>query len=121
MISTDRTALICDLAETYHVYSLESLPVKTVAALAAGLRENSRIKMKMRGAELPGDPSFWLTLLIDRVTDVLAWFGAFENTKRPTSAVELLLGEFEHEQKQGALKGYSSAEEFDAARSKFMR
>ena len=53
MISRDENALICDLAETYQIYDYRSLPVKLVATLAAGLREDSRIKLKMAG--LKGD------------------------------------------------------------------
>lgn len=47
MLSFDRDALICDLAETYHVYDYRALPVMTLAALASGLRPDSRIKLKM--------------------------------------------------------------------------
>lgn len=50
MQKTDPDALLCDLAETYHIYSLDALPLPTVAILAAGLRDNSRIKLKMAGA-----------------------------------------------------------------------
>lgn len=49
MQKTDPDALLCDLAETYHIYSLDALPLPTVAILAAGLRDNSRIKLKMAG------------------------------------------------------------------------
>lgn len=45
----DRDALLCDLAETYHVYDLKALPVQTLAALSFGLRDDSRIKMKLSG------------------------------------------------------------------------
>lgn len=41
--------LVCDMAETYHVFDLRALPVETLATLAVGLRENSRVKMKMAG------------------------------------------------------------------------
>jgi hypothetical protein len=51
MLSTDRDALICDMAETYHVYDMRALPTKTVATLACGLREDSRIKLKMAGVD----------------------------------------------------------------------
>lgn len=51
MLSTDRDALICDLAETYHVLDYEELPLERVAVLASGLRGNSRIRMKMAGKE----------------------------------------------------------------------
>lgn len=49
MLREDEDALVCDLAETYQIYDWRSLPVRTVATLAAGLRDNSRIKMIMRG------------------------------------------------------------------------
>ena len=49
MLSVDRDALLCDLAETYHIFDLRALPVVTLAALSFGLRDDSRIKMKMAG------------------------------------------------------------------------
>ena len=49
MIRFDEDALICDLAETYHIYDYRSLPVKLVATLSAGLRDDSRIKLKAAG------------------------------------------------------------------------
>ncbi|MBQ4177615.1 MAG: hypothetical protein II640_09125, partial [Lachnospiraceae bacterium] len=52
MINADEDALICDLAETYGIFDMESLPVKLVATLAMGLRGDSRIKMKISGAVL---------------------------------------------------------------------
>lgn len=51
MLSVDRDALLCDLAETYHIFDLRALPVVTLAALSFGLRDDSRIKMKLTGIE----------------------------------------------------------------------
>ena len=51
MIRDDEDALICDLAETYHIYDYRSLPVHLVATLAAGLRDTSRISMKTTEAK----------------------------------------------------------------------
>ena len=53
MLREDEDALVCDLAETYQIYDWRSLPVRTVATLAAGLRDNSRIKMIMRSETVP--------------------------------------------------------------------
>ena len=47
MLSFDRNAVICDLAETYHIYDYRALPVMTLVALVSGLRPDSRIKLKM--------------------------------------------------------------------------
>ncbi len=49
MLATDRDALLCDLAEVYHIFDFHALPVLTLAALSYGLRDDSRIKMKMAG------------------------------------------------------------------------
>lgn len=51
MLKTDEDALICDFAETYHIYDYRELPLLTVATLAAGLRDDSRIKMKISGLQ----------------------------------------------------------------------
>lgn len=58
MLSIDRDALLCDLAETYHIFDLRALPVVTLAALSFGLRDDSRIKMKIAGIEYV--PSYML-------------------------------------------------------------
>lgn len=49
MLRTDRDALICDLAETYGIFDYRALPVPLLATLASGLREDSRIKMRLSG------------------------------------------------------------------------
>jgi len=46
MIKLDENALICDFAETYHIYDYRQLPPTRVAVFACGLRDDSRIKMK---------------------------------------------------------------------------
>ena len=71
MMATDRTALICDLAETYGVLNYRELPVETLAALSAGLRENSRIKMKLAGIKVESDIML-LAAAVDRLTWI-AW------------------------------------------------
>ena len=56
----------CDLAETYHIYDYKALPAETLAVLSSGLRENSRIQMKISGRkEVPHD------LLIADIADTL--------------------------------------------------
>lgn len=49
MLETDEDALLCDLAETYGIYDMAGVPIGTLAVLASGLREDSRIRMKMAG------------------------------------------------------------------------
>lgn len=66
MYAVDRDALLCDMAETYHVYDLKALPVETLAALSSGLRADSRIKKKMCGFKyMPHD--MLIAVLADRI------------------------------------------------------
>lgn len=71
MISLDRDALLCDLAETYHIYDFEQLPLNKVAVFSVGLRDNSRIKTKMLGLENPLDRMIQMSIA-DRLA-VLLW------------------------------------------------
>ena len=52
MVALDEDALICDFAETYHIYDYRRLPVEYAATLAYGLRENSRIRMVQSGLKV---------------------------------------------------------------------
>lgn len=89
MIRADEDALICDFAETYNIYDYKRLPVKTAAALALGLRDDSRIKMKMSGAKAPTD-TLLLAATVDRLS-LLVWAqtkDAEKGRNRPKSILE---------------------------------
>ena len=113
MIATDEDALICDLAETYHIYDYRSLPARLVATLSVGLREDARIKLKLSGQKRPIN-----TLLIAYIADKLSAFiygftdDAKKNKNRPRSMVEMLLEE-EHEPD---LTAFDTPEEFERRR-----
>lgn len=88
MIEADEDALICDFAETYSVFNYKVLPARTAARLANGLRENSRIKMKMNGAVLPMDE-----LLLCSIFDALnlyLWHGA-KGVPKPKSVLQEIM------------------------------
>ncbi len=61
----DEDAVICDLAETYHILDYESLPAIKVATLVCGLRDNSRIKQKLAGVKYDLT-TILLAMLVDR-------------------------------------------------------
>lgn len=61
--------LTCDMAETYGVFDIKRLPVRLAATLAAGLRENSRVKMKLTGTKAEDN-----IFLLAMIADVLRWF-----------------------------------------------
>lgn len=113
MIATDRAALICDLAETYGIYDMRALPVSTLAVLAAGLRDNSRIKIKMSGVKTDRE-TLLLAMAVDNLR-FLSWTktkAAQSGNDRPKSIVQALLGQVEEKPRNVA---YGSGEEFDAA------
>lgn len=111
MITTDKNALICDLAETYGIFNYRALPVDTLAVLSVGLRENSRIKMKLSGVNVA--PDF---LLLAKAVDLLAllfWSkteDAQKGANRPSSIVEMLT----RVEKESDVLSFETAEDFDA-------
>ena len=88
MINFDEDALICDLAETYHIYDYRSLPVQLVATLSAGLRDDSRIKIKMSGMKMDFN-KYILAALFDKV-NWLCWTKT-ENAQHGRNVPERIL------------------------------
>ena len=117
MLAVDRTALICDLAETYGILDYKVLPVETLAALSVGLRENSRIKMKLSGAKVKPD-FLLLAAAVDRLS-LLVWSktkDAEKGRKRPKSLVEVLKGK----KKESDVMAFNTAEEWERAKAKII-
>ena len=119
MIELDEDALICDFAETYHIYDYRSLPVKLAATLSAGLREDSRIKMAASGA-----PATQNTILLATIADRVEAFrygfseDASKGTNQPTSIVAALFGEEPKSKNKNGI-GFKSVEELEAFFARF--
>ena len=79
MIALDEDALICDFAETYGIYSIESLDAYYVAILANGLRDDSRIMLKINGLRVDTK-----TLLLAHIADNTA-INVYAKTKDATT------------------------------------
>ncbi len=113
-MNLDEDALVCDFAETYHIYDYRSLPVRLAATLAAGLRADSRIRMKLTDMPVRQD-----TLLLATLADQVALFrygfskDANSGANKPASIVAELLGE--PERKQAGVTGFDTPEEFERA------
>lgn len=93
IIATDKDALVCDLAETYHVLDYRSLPARLVATLTAGLSDDSRVKKKLSGAQCSVE-TMLLALIADKLS-YLVWFqtdDARKNRNRPDSIFLSLVG-----------------------------
>lgn len=117
MINLDESALICDLAETYHILNYKELSPLEAALFSAGLRENSRIKMKLNGL-----PCQYETLLMASIYDQLAiqtWMktkDALAGTNKPDSIVKKLLGD----NVQNNISAYSTADEYERERKRLI-
>lgn len=110
MLVENENALICDLAETYHIFNYKLLPASLVATLSVGLREDSRIKMKMNEMRYPLN-TMLLAAALDRMS-LFVWLNTKDGVKginRPTSVLDKLLGKVEEKE----VVGFDSAEDFE--------
>lgn len=113
MLKTDKDALVCDLAEVYGIFDFRALPVSLLAALASGLREDSRIKMRLSGSRIPRR-DLLLAAAVDRLS-LLVWSmseDAKSGTNRPKSLVAAFMEETED---SGEVMAFSSAGDFESA------
>ena len=119
MLALDESALICDLAETYGVLNYRALPVKLLATLCAGLRDNSRIKMKC--SDIRATPLEWMVAHAADNLSLLRWGMTEAGQKgknRPVLFTELLTST---QPKPSKCKGYDTVAEFEAARAAYFR
>lgn len=110
MIKTDRDALLCDLAETYGIYDIRSLPVQTIATLSSGLRDNSRIKMKLRG-ETAVRPDLIPAMIYDLLREMLYAQGILKD--KPDLITDILTGTAETQVSE--YEGFNTIAEFNEA------
>ena len=117
MLAMDESAVLCDLAETYHVYDLKALPVKTLAALCAGLRDDSRIKLKISGMK-HSFQTYMMAMAVDHLT-LLTWLQTKDSQlgrNRPQSILQILFKE-----PGETVESFATAEEFEKARNEFFK
>ena len=109
--------LICDFAEYYGIYDYRALPADYAATLCAGLREPSRVMMRLAGAKISLREA-----LFARMVDELAFISwtktkdGQKNRNRPKSVLASLTTEkvVEHE-------SFTSAEDFNAEWERIIR
>ena len=118
MISIGESELMCDLAETYGIYNYRSLPPKTVATFAMGLREDARIMMKITKRTLKLE-TMLLAGILDRLS-LLVWQNTEDGQKgenKPESMLMKLMGMDEDENE---VAGFNTAEEFEKKRRQLL-
>jgi hypothetical protein len=118
MLKIDEDAVICDLAETYHIYNYKELPPLTVALFCNGLREDSRIKLKMSGQRASID-ILLLASVVDRLS-ILVWSKTKDGQKgrnQPKSIVDIINKPIR--EKEGM--SFNTGEEFEKMKLKILK
>lgn len=118
MIKIDENALICDLAETYHIYNYRQLPADLVAVFSVGLHENARIKMAMSGQRVPLE-TLLLASIADRV-GILAWQNT-EDGHKGRNAPKEFVSILTEEPKEREESVFKSGEDFENARARILK
>ncbi len=116
MLKADEEAFICDMAETYHVFDYKALPAKTAALLASGLRDNSRIKMKISGQKAASEVLL-LAAAVDRL-GLLLWMNTedgHKNRNRP----KLIAEQFIESKKE--IIAFETIEAFEKRRQEILK
>lgn len=119
MIKKHEDALICDLAETYHIYDYRQLPPSRVAVFALGLRDDSRIKMKISGQVVPIE-RLLLAGISDRLS-TLVWFQTEDGQKgknRPIMLADVMTNNKAKSEKE--VITFNSGEDFTKVRNRLL-
>lgn len=113
MIALDEDALVCDLAETYHIYDYRALPLSLAATLAVGLGHNSRIHQRIAGLKAPLD-----TILLMEAVDLLATilWSRSEDAEKGRNRPEPMSSHFIESAASDAGQ-FESADDFEAFRA----
>lgn len=115
IIKTDEDLLVCDFAEYYHIYDYRSLPLHTVAALCVGLRDNSRVKVKVSGLNMEPD-TYLLSAIYDKLS-ILTWMQTKDGHAGKNPPKLILSKEKENDE----IISFSCAEEFEKARERILK
>ena len=120
MIKEDEEALICDLAETYQIYDYRQLPLTQVAVFAVGLRENSRIKMKLSNQRVSTE-TLLLAGILDRLS-FLVWAKTEDGQKgrnRPTMILDSLMSNKKNNDSDVIV--FDSGEDYEKRRNEILK
>ena len=78
--------MICDLAETYHIYDYRRVPGRLLGTLTAGLRDNSRVMQEI--GEQKADN---MIMMLARISDQLTMLGWDGKGKKPKMLTDTLI------------------------------
>ena len=117
MLALDKNAVICDLAETYHIFNYRQLPPKLLATLVVGLRDDSRIKMKLEDSKASLDRILLISIL-DHLK-MLLWLNSNDGAKG-TNKPKPLLNSFLDIKEKKDIRVFRTSEEFEKERQRIV-
>lgn len=116
MIQLDEPALMCDLAETYHIYEYKEMPPTKVAIFVKGLHSDARIMQKLSGLDMSRE-EFLLANISDQLT-LLLWSKTEAGSKgrdRPRLILDAL------HKKSTDTAGFASGKDFEKKRNELLK
>lgn len=119
MVAADEDSLICDFAETYHIYQWRGLAVNYAAVLAFGLSEDSRIKRVLTKRKISLETM--LTASAVDALNLLVWMQTKDGQRRrnqPKSVFKMLT---ETQDESRKILAFDSAEEFERKRRELLK
>lgn len=113
MLATNEDSLICDFAQYYGIYDMESqITCSTAAILACGLPPESRVMRKMSNSPISTTDTI-LAGIFDSLNNLM-YMMAGKKRQRPKSLLDKLLNsEKKKRKKQENVVSFSSPEEFE--------
>ena len=118
MQKIDEDALICDYAETYHIYDYKGLPARYAAVLACGLGAETRIRQKEAGIETTVPAQVLQAQTLD-VLRMILWALSGDKKHKPQLISEMLFSM--PVKTQGDLNIFADGEAFLKAREKIIK
>ena len=110
--------LICDFAETYHIYDWRKISVKLAATLAAGLPTNSRSIRRLTGLPCSMD-TVLLAAAVDRLS--LLFWAKTKDGKRGKNPPKQIAESLITKSKEKDIEAFSDVDAFEAARRRLLK
>ncbi|HEN2725924.1 TPA: DUF5361 domain-containing protein [Streptococcus agalactiae] len=117
MLKMDEDALVCDLAETYHIYDYKQLPPLKVVVFSLGLREESRINRVISGNRVSFERRI-LAGMFDRL-GMLIWMKTTDGQKGKNRP-EMVSTMFDNQQKDSEVVSFGSGKDFEETRNNIL-
>ncbi|WP_425540034.1 DUF5361 domain-containing protein [Microaceticoccus formicicus] len=104
------------MAETYNIYDYKKLPALKVASFCVGLRDDSRVKMKLANTKLTIEQSLLMSIF-DQL-NILIWSKTKDGSKGRNAPKSLIMSFKDSDNDE--IK-YLTSEDFMKARNKLLR